>query len=120
MLRYYGPVIIAGAVLLAGTAAARDLTLSEAEALLIRNNRELAATRRAIESADAQIVIAGARPNATLSMNTSSISRDPGVGSGSLGQKRMDTVFRIDQPFERGDKRALRIDAASGLQRAAQ
>jgi cobalt-zinc-cadmium efflux system outer membrane protein len=32
----------------------------------------------------------------------------------------MDTVFRIDQPFERGDKRELRLDVASGLQRAAQ
>ncbi len=120
MLRSCVPAIIAGAVLLAGSAIARDLTLSEAESLLVRNNRELAAARRAVESADAQIVIAGARPNATLSMNTAAISREPGIGSGSLGQKRMDTVFRIDQPFERGDKRALRIDAASGLQRAAQ
>ena len=99
---------------------ARDLTLSDAEALLLRNNRELLASRRAVESADAQITMAGARPNATLSMNTASISRDPGIGSGSLTAKQMDTVFRIDQPFERGDKRALRVDAATGLQRAAQ
>src|SRR5260221_9533339 len=120
MLRACVPAVIAGAVSLAGSAIARDLTLSEAESLLVRSNRELAAARRAVESADAQIVIAGARPNATLSMNTAAISREPGIGSGSLGQKRMDTVFRIDQPFERGDKRALRIDAASGLQRAAQ
>jgi cobalt-zinc-cadmium efflux system outer membrane protein len=32
----------------------------------------------------------------------------------------MDTVLRIDQPFERGEKRELRIDAAQGLYRAAQ
>jgi cobalt-zinc-cadmium efflux system outer membrane protein len=73
-----------------------------------------------VESADAQIVMAGARPNATLSMNTASISREPGIGSSSLSQKQMDTIFRIDQPFERGDKRTLRVDAASGLYRAAQ
>ncbi len=105
-----------------GCASAFALTLAEAEALLIANNRELAAARRAVESAEAQTTIAGARPNATLSVNTSAIAvnpRDPGLGAGALDQKRMDTVFRIDQPFERGNKRELRLDAASGLQRAA-
>lgn len=92
-------------------AAARDLTLAEAEVLLARHNRDLLAARRAIESAEAQGVIAGARPNAVFSINSAAISRTPGVGP--------DTVFRIDQPFERGDKRALRLDAASGLQKAA-
>lgn len=100
--------------------SARALTLAEAEALLVANNRELQAARRAIASAEAQQLIAGARPNATFSVNSSSVSSNPGVGPGSLDQKRIDTVFRIDQPFERGDKRGLRLDAASGLQRAAQ
>jgi outer membrane protein, heavy metal efflux system len=100
--------------------SARALTLAEAEALLVANNRELLAARRSIASAEAQQVIAGARPNATFSMNSSSISSDPGIGGGSLGQKRVDTVFRIDQPFERGEKRDLRLGAASGLQRAAE
>jgi len=120
MPRCYGLVAVAVVTLVSGTAVARDLTLGEAETLLLRNNRELAAARRVVESADAQILIAGARPNATLSLNTASISREPGIGSGSLSQKQMDTVLRIDQPFERGDKRTLRVDAASGLQRAAQ
>jgi cobalt-zinc-cadmium efflux system outer membrane protein len=100
--------------------SARALTLAEAEALLVANNRELQAARRAIASAEAQHLIAGARPNATLSVNSSSVSSNPGIGPGSLDQKRIDTVFRIDQPFERGSKRELRLDAASGLQRAAQ
>jgi cobalt-zinc-cadmium efflux system outer membrane protein len=99
---------------------AHALTLAEAEALLISNNRELLAARRAVAAAEAQQTIAGARPNATLSVNTSAISSNPGIGSGPLADKRMDTVFRIDQPFERGDKRELRLGAASGLQRAAQ
>jgi cobalt-zinc-cadmium efflux system outer membrane protein len=90
-------------------AAARDLTLAEAESLLLHNNRELQAARRAVESADAQRVIAGARPNATFSVNASAI------GSGG----KPDTVFRLDQPFERGGKRDLRLGAAAGLQRAA-
>jgi cobalt-zinc-cadmium efflux system outer membrane protein len=98
-------------VVIAGLAQARDLTLAQVEELVARNNRELLAARRALESADAQTAIAGARPNATFSVNSTSIA------SGTQGA---DTVFRIDQPFERGDKRALRLDAASGLRRAAQ
>jgi cobalt-zinc-cadmium efflux system outer membrane protein len=97
---------------------ARDLTLAEARELLVRNNRELQAARRGVEAANAQIVIARARPNATLSVNSSSISNDPGIGPGGISQKRIDTVLRIDQPFERGGKRALRIDAANDLERA--
>ena len=103
-------IVFIGALLLAQSAQARDLTLAEAETLLVRNNRELQASRRVIESAEAQRVIAGARPNATFSVNST------GIGSGGA---KPDTVFRIDQPFERGNKRELRLDAASGLQRAA-
>jgi cobalt-zinc-cadmium efflux system outer membrane protein len=95
---------------------ARDLALPEAESLLVRNNRELQAARRATESADAQRVIAGARPNATFSVNAASINDSNTIDNQKRGA---DTVFRIDQPFERGNKRGLRLDAASGLQRAA-
>lgn len=102
-------LVLIGALLVVQSAQARDLTLAEAETLLVRNNRELQASRRAIESADAQRLIAGARPNAVLSINSTQIAS--GV--------RPDNVFRIDQPFERGNKRELRLDAASGLQRAA-
>ena len=100
--------------------APRDLGLVEAEGLLVRNNRELLAARRAVESADAQRLIAGARPNPTMSINTANLSKDPGIGSGPLSQKQFETIFRLDQPFERGNKRGLRLEASSGLQRAAQ
>jgi outer membrane protein, heavy metal efflux system len=102
---------LAGAV----GAHARDLTLAEAESLLVRNNRELQAARRGVESAQADIVIAGARPNATFSVNSTSINDSNTIDSQKRGA---DTVFRIDQPFERGNKRGLRLDAASALQRA--
>jgi cobalt-zinc-cadmium efflux system outer membrane protein len=88
---------------------ARDLTLPEAESLLVRNNRELQVARRGMESADAQRLIAGARPNATFSVNSTGIANNVSA----------DTVFRFDQPFERGNKRELRLGAAAGLQRAA-
>ncbi len=118
-------MLVAAAALAAGTISppclARDLTLAQTEKLLAANNRELAAARRAVESAQAQGLIAGARPNATLSVNSSSINTsNPGLGPGPLYDKRADTVFRIDQPFERGNKRELRLDAAAGLERAAQ
>jgi cobalt-zinc-cadmium efflux system outer membrane protein len=100
-------------------AYARDLSLAEAERLLVERNRELITARRAVDAAGAQRVIAAARPNPTLSLNSSSISSNPGTGAGPLNQKRIDTVLRIDQPFERGNKRELRMDAAEGLERAA-
>ena len=98
---------------------ARDLGLEEAERLLRDRNRELIAARRALESAGAQRAQAAVRPNPTLSLNSSSISSNPGTGPGPLNQKRIDTVLRIDQPFERGGKRELRMDAAEGLEQAA-
>jgi cobalt-zinc-cadmium efflux system outer membrane protein len=108
-------------IFLAASAAAqaRDLTLAEAERLFTERSRELIAARRAVESASAQRTIAAARPNPTLSLNSSSISSNPGTGPGPLNQKRIDTVLRIEQPFERGNKRELRMDAAEGLERAA-
>ena len=102
-------MVAIGFAALCPMAQARDVTLAQAEALLVSNNRELQAARRAVESADAQRLIAGARPNATFSVNST------GIGSNA----KPDTVFRIDQPFERGNKRELRLDAAGGLQRAA-
>ena len=104
------PLCIALAVLaLDARVEARDLTLPEAESLLLRNNRELQVARRGMESADAQRLIAGARPNATFSVNSTGIASNVSA----------DTVFRFDQPFERGNKRELRLGAAAGLQRAA-
>jgi cobalt-zinc-cadmium efflux system outer membrane protein len=100
-------------------AQARDLSLADAERLLTQHGRELIAARRALESAGAQREIAAARPNAVLSLNSSSISNNPGTGSGPPNQWRIDTILRIDQPFERGNKRELRMEAAEGLERAA-
>src|SRR5947207_6772399 len=102
-------LVLVFASLACSFACARDLTLAEAQSLLVQQNRDLQAARRAVESADAQRLIAGARPNATLSINSTGIASNA----------KPDTVFRIDQPFERGNKRELRLDAAAGLQRAA-
>ena len=105
----YRPLALLLASFACSCACARDLTLVEAQSLLVQHNRDLQVARRVVESADAQRVIAGARPNATFSINSTGIASNV----------KPDTVFRIDQPFERGNKRDLRLDAASGLQRAA-
>ena len=96
---------------------ARDLSLTDAEGLLAAHNRELRAARRSVESAEAQQLIAGARPNATFSVNATSINSANTIKD---QRRSADTIFRIDQPFERGGKRELRLEAASSLQRAAQ
>lgn len=112
-------LVVAVFAFASASAAARDLSLAEAERLLVERGRELVAARRAVESAGAQRAIAAVRPNPILSLNSSSISSSPGTGPGPLNQKRIDTVLRIDQPVERGGKRELRMDAAEGLERAA-
>src|SRR5262245_38150488 len=84
--------------------AARDLSLVDAERLLAERNRELAAARRAVEAAGAQRISAAARPNATLSLNATSLSNKYNNGPGTANEWRADTVLRIDQPFERGGK----------------
>lgn len=101
-------------------AQARDLTLAEAERLLAGRNRELLAARRAVESAEAQRLAAAARPNPVLSINTVGVTTSPDIaGPGPFGDQKFDTTIRIDQPFERGGKRELRMDAAELLGRAA-
>lgn len=100
-------------------ADARDLTLAQAEQLVAQSNREVIAARRALEAAGAGIRQADVRPNPVVSYGATSISNNFTLGPGSLIQKRIDNVFRIDQVFERGEKRQLRIGVAQGLESAA-
>lgn len=57
------------------------------------------------------------RPNPVVSYNASSIGSH--LGPGYVTDKRIDSVFRIDQVIERGNKRELRVEAAKGMERAA-
>ena len=100
-------------------AFSRDLSLAQTEQQVAKSNRDVIAARRAVESASAGILQADVRPNPAVSYNASGINRNPGIGAGSLTEKRIDNTFRIDQTLERGNKRELRVDAAQGLERAA-
>jgi cobalt-zinc-cadmium efflux system outer membrane protein len=88
-----------------------SLTLSAAEARLASGNRDLIASRQALEGARADRLIAGQRPNPSVSLTTLSI--DPRrLGAGQSGEKSVDTALQFSQPIERGGKRDLRTAAA--------
>ena len=95
------------------------LTLQAAERQLVLANRDLQRARRDVERAQAATSTAAARPNATLSLDTSDINPGRGIGAGSLADKRIDTVVRLEQTIERGGKRELRMAQADHLLDAA-
>ncbi len=105
-------------VILVGPVQARDLSLAQAESLVEVKNREVIASRRAAEAAQTQVVVAGARPNPTVSLSTQGYSPSSGIGAGPPQDKRLDNILRIDQTIERGGKRDLRIETAKKLEQA--
>jgi cobalt-zinc-cadmium efflux system outer membrane protein len=109
----------AGAAL-AQTVTWSALTLAEAERIAAERNRDIVAARRAMELARADTLIAGARPNPQLSVNTTNINPSSGIGAGGPWSKYVDTVFRVDQLVERGNKRELRMAQAEKLAEASQ
>ena len=109
-MRHRLPAILLA--LLPLTGAAQALSLAEAEALWRENSREVALARAAVAGAEADVVAAGQIPNPGFSLNVSQVSPQSGVGAGSLKDKRMDSVFQVNQLVERGDKRNLRVRGA--------
>ncbi len=96
------------------------LTLADAQRLLESRNIDLRLAQKALGAAAADVITAHERPNATASLNSASIDPSSGIGSGPLWHKRADSIFRIDQPFERGGKSKHRITAAKAALDAAQ
>lgn len=88
----------------------------EAENLALRHNPQIQNAQAIIEGARADVITAGARPNAIMSVNTSGVDKTQyqyGVKMNAL-----DTIFRVDQQFERGNKRDLRLAKANDLTQA--
>ncbi|BBP02060.1 TolC family protein [Sulfuriferula nivalis] len=90
------------------------LTLAQAQALMLVHSRDLLAAQRNVEAAQATELSAAARPNPQISLNTTSINPH-NFGAGSWSDKQIDTILRVDQVIERGDKRDLRIKTAQAL-----
>jgi cobalt-zinc-cadmium efflux system outer membrane protein len=87
------------------------LTLPQARSLMVERNRELQLARHAVAGAEAEITIAGAPPNPTLSISNSRLGNASGPDTPPFA-KRIDTVVGVTQLFERGRKRELRTEAS--------
>lgn len=89
------------------------LTLRQTLRIGNSTNRDIAAARATLDAARGMLIAAGKRPNPTLTL---------GTGPGLLGQYRprdADMLVSVSQLIERGNKRALRTQAASYLEDAA-
>lgn len=99
---------------------AAPLTLAQALAAA-RDNSEVALARQSLAAARADISRADHAPAPVLTAKTSSIDLQNGIGSGNLlTRKRIDKSIGIDWTWERGNKRALRTQAAQRSADAAQ
>jgi len=89
------------------------LSLPEAERLWQAHNREVKLASVAVRGAEADQLVAGQAPNPQISLNVASISPNEGFGAGGPREKMMDSILRLEQLIERGNKRELRVQAAS-------
>ncbi len=123
-LRPFFSPLAAAAALLALCSAAQTppapLTLAQALAAA-RDNAEVQLARHGLSAAQADVRAADHAPAPVLSAKAASIDLQNGVGSGPLlTQKRIDKAIGIDWTLERGNKRALRTQAAQASASAAQ
>ncbi len=90
-----------------------QLTLRQAEIFFAARNREVQLGQRLIEGAQADRLAAAARPNPNVFLNATQIGNlyPPGYDYGGF-TRRADTTIGVNQMFERGNKRELRIGAA--------
>jgi cobalt-zinc-cadmium efflux system outer membrane protein len=89
-----------------------QLTLRQAENLFVARNREVQLGSRLVEGAQADRLTAAQRPNPNVSLNVSPLNPHSGIGSGDLRDKQIGSIFSVQQLFERGGKRELRMEAA--------
>ncbi len=122
MSRFLLPFLCLPLLAIAGDSlpAPERLGLTAAVDWASSHNRDIQVARRAVEAAESSMEVAGGRPNPTLSLNASSINLGSGLGGGALRDKQVDSVLRLDQPFERGNKRELRLAQAGAALEAAQ
>lgn len=88
----------------------------EAENLALRHNAQIQNAQAVIEGARADIITAGARPNAVMSVNATGVDNSQYQYGNKLNS--LDTIVRVDQPFERGNKRDLRLAKANDMNQA--
>lgn len=84
------------------------LTLARAEQRMMRCNRDILAAAATLEAARADLRVARQRPNPTLTLGTSNINPQVGLGAGPLRDKAFDSFVHLEQLIERGGKAELR------------
>lgn len=87
------------------------LTLPQARTLMLERNHDLRIARHAVQGAEADVVIAGARPNPSLSVGSSRIGPGSGTDPAPL-RRRIENTVGVSQVFERGNRRELRTQVA--------
>ena len=102
------------------------LTLPQAEQLFAGYSRELLAAKRSVQSAEADTLIAGQRPNPVLSVGVSSLNLNRGQGNmnqngnNGLWDKTYNSTLQVSQLYERGNKRELRTSVAESAVKASE
>ena len=111
-----GPMLLWGLLqfcIAAAWAAPESLTLAQAERLFEQHSRELLLAHKAVEAAEADSISAAARPNPNLTLSGAQIGNlYPPAYDRTRLDRRADLVFGLNQLFERGGKRELRMAAA--------
>lgn len=106
--------VTAGALTPASSGERGDasLTWTQAEAALLLGNPEIRVARAELDAANSAIRQADVAPNPTVFASVSN------TDSGRYGARDSDRIVRIEQTFERGDKRRLRIEVATAAAEA--
>lgn len=69
----------------------------EAENVALKHNAQIQSARATLDGAQADLITAGARPNAVMSVNASGVDKTQYQYGTRLNA--LDTIVRIDQPF---------------------
>lgn len=94
------------------------LSLESAQSIARQQNYDLKLSLISVSRSQANVDIAQAPPNPVVSLSTSGL-RLGNNGSGSIWNKRIDSVVSVNQLIERGGKRELRTENAQQQLRAA-
>jgi len=108
------------AALLIAPATVSALTLAEAERVMAQHNPDLLAAAIELRGTQGDAQSAARRPSPELSVGTSKISRQEGIGPGRWKDKRVDSTLGLGWTWERGGKRDWRMRQADALVEAAQ
>ncbi len=108
------------ATLITSGVHAEGLSLVQAEAMWRAANIDLKLAAHAVSAAEGDRASADRHENPNLSLSSTSLSPRAGIGGGNLRDKSADSVIRIEQLVERGNKRQWRSQGAEARLRAAQ